>query len=309
MSEMKYVVGPVPSRRLGRSLGVSPIPKKTCNYSCVYCQLGRTNRMTNTRREFFPLKDILDEVEICLRDQGDSIDVVSIVGEGEPTLYSRLGELIRGIQKLTKVPVAVITNGALLQDPGVREELMAADIVLPSVDGYDEDSYRRTDRPHGTIHYEGTWEGLKAFTHSFKGQIYLEIMLMDGINDSPADLKKFKERLGELRYDRVYITTPVRPPAEAGVRVSTPETLKAAAELLGGVSIESLAAGAFSSEIEDDYEAILSIIGRHPMNQHEIRSFLSSRKNGDPDALLKKLGADPAVVPMEYKGYITYRLK
>ena len=152
-------------------------------------------------------------------------------------------------------------------------------------------------------------EGLKTFTHSFPGQIYMEIMLMNGINDSREDLEKFRENLKDLRYDRVYINTPVRPPAEAGVSVSTPETIALATEILGGISIDALASGSFSSEIEDDYEAILSIIGRHPMNQHEIGGFLESRHNPDPAALLERLSRDPAVSPVEYKGYITYRLK
>ena len=308
MSDMKYVFGPVPSRRLGRSLGVSPIPKKTCNYSCIYCQLGRTNKMTNTRKEFFPLEDILAEVELYKDDQ-DKFDVISIVGEGEPTLYSRLGDLLRGLKARIDKPIAVITNGALLCDPQVRADLMEADIVLPSMDSYDEESYRRVDRPYGLLHYDEVFDGLVKFTHEFKGQLYLEIMLMHGINDSEECLQKFKEALTHLDYDRVYINTPVRPPAEADVSVSTPETLQRATELLGGVSIETLAAGGFFSEVEDDYEAILSIIGRHPMNQHEIHGFLESRKVSDIEALMDRLNHDDAVVPMEYKGYVTYRLK
>lgn len=308
MSDMHYVFGPVPSRRLGRSLGVSPIPKKTCNYSCIYCQLGRTNKMTNDRREFFPLEDILREVELCLKDTQD-FDVVSIVGEGEPTLYARLGELLRGIKELTDKPTAVITNGALLADPQVRQELMEADIVLPSMDAWDEITYKKVDRPFGKIHFEDTYEGLKTFTHAFPGQIYMEIMLMDGINDSESSLEGFKKALEGLRYDRVYINTPVRPPAEDNVSVSSAETLERAAELLGGISIETLASGSFGSEIQDDYEAILSIIGRHPMNQHEIGGFLASRGTEDAADILLRLDEDPRVSPVRYKGYVTYRLK
>ena len=308
MCKTKYVFGPVPSRRLGRSLGVSPIPKKTCNYSCVYCQLGRTNKMTNTRQEFFPLADILAEFDRCLSDL-EHCDVVSVVGEGEPTLYARLGELIDGIRARTDKPVAVITNGALLSDPAVRADLSRADIVLPSMDSCDEDTWHRADRPHGRISYQEMLDGLIAFTHSFSGQIFMEIMLMDGINDSPACLEKFKQNLSRLRYDRLYLNTPVRPPAESDVRVSAPETIALASELLGGISIDTLASGSFFSEVADDYEAILSIIGRHPMNQHEISGFLESRGVADPAALLEKLGHDPRVNPVNYKGYITYRLK
>lgn len=308
MRETRYVFGPVPSRRLGRSLGVSPIDKKRCNYSCIYCQLGRTDKMTNTRREYFPLEDILAEFDQCCEELAHC-DVVSIVGEGEPTLYSRLGELIQGIHQRTEKPVAVITNAALMGDAEVREELMEADIVLPSLDSCDEEGWRRIDRPHGHLRYEESFQGLVDFTHAFSGQIYLEIMLMKGINDSPAQLEQFREKLALLRYDRLYLNTPVRPPAEAEAQVCDGETLARAAELLGGVSIESLAEGGFFSEISDDYEAIFSIIARHPMNQHEIRSFLEGRKNPDPEALLTRLGQDTKVEPVEYKGYVTYRLR
>lgn len=308
MSETNYVFGPVPSRRLGRSLGVSPIPNKTCNYSCAYCQLGVTRHRTDQRQEYFPLEDILGEFDRCLEDL-EHCDVVSIVGEGEPTLYARLGDLIRGIHARTQKPVAVITNGSLLWDPAVRADLCEADIVLPSLDSYDEASWHRIDRPYGHHKYQEVFQGLVDFSHQFTGQLYLEIMLMDGVNDSPACLEQFRQLLTQLRYDRVYINTPVRPPAEPNIHVSSPQAIQQATELLGGISIDALASGGFFSEIQDDYDAILSIIARHPMNQHEITGFLESRQNPDPAALLARLGQDPQVNPVEYKGYITYRLR
>lgn len=308
MTNPKYVFGPVPSRRLGRSLGISPIPKKTCNYSCIYCQLGRTDKMTNERREFFPLEDILAEAEQYLKNSS-LYDVISIVGEGEPTLYSNLGKLIEGIKRLTDKPVAVITNGALLYDEKVRHELSSADIVLPSMDSFDEESFRKTDRPIGTLHFSEVFEGLKKFTHQFEGKIFMEIMLMDGINDDRASIEKFKEALSHLKYDRVYINTPVRPPAEERAKISSKQAIEAAVNSLGGISIDSLTTGSFFSEIEDDYDAILSIIGRHPMNQHEIRGFLESRKNASPEKILERLHQDERIEPEEYKGYITFRLK
>ena len=308
MSELKYVFGPVPSRRLGRSLGISPIPKKTCNYSCIYCQLGRTDKMSNERKEFFPVQDMLEEFEQYLKDS-DKFDVVSIVGEGEPTLYLKLGELLRGVKKRTDKPVVVITNSALMSDPEVRKDLMEADIVMPSLDSCDEKTWKRIDRPHGRLDYEKSYEGLIEFSKAFTGQIFMEIMLMDGINDDEASLLKFKELLKNIRYDKLYINTPVRPPAESYAKVSSPEALARACELLDGISIEALAGGGFFSEIEDDYEAILSIIGRHPMNQYEIGGFLESREAENAEALFERLAEDPAVRLMEYKGYVTYRLK
>lgn len=308
MSRLKYVFGPVPSRRLGHSLGVSPIIKKACNYSCIYCQLGRTDKMTNTRKEFFPVKDILNEFREYLKDE-QKFDVVSIVGEGEPTLYSKLGELIRGLKSLTDKPVAVITNSALMGDPDVRAELMEADIVLPSLDSFDERSWHKIDRPHGKLVYKDVFNGLVEFTHNFKGQIYMELMLMDSINDDNESIDKFKELFSKLSYEKLYINTPVRPPAEDYAVVSSKERINYACKVLGGISIDALASGSFFSEIEDDYEAILSIIGRHPMNQHEISGFLDSRNVKNADELFDRLNKDDNVIPTEYKGYITYRLK
>lgn len=307
MSELKYVFGPVPSRRMGRSLGISPIPKKTCNYSCVYCQLGRTNKMTNKREEYFLLEDILSEFDS--HHDEDSYDVITIVGEGEPTLYSRLGELIVEIKKRSKKPVAVITNGALLYDKNVRSELMNADIVLPSLDSYNEEMFKRIDRPYGRIKFNEVWEGLVDFTNEYKGQIYMEIMLMNGVNDDEESLLEFKNLLEQIKYDRLYINTPVRPPAEEYIEESSKESIQKAVEILKGVSIDMLSSVGFSSDIEDDYQAVISIIGRHPMNQFEIRSFLESRENKDIDKLMQQLSKDDKVQKMDYKGYCTYRLK
>ena len=306
-SELKYIFGPVPSRRLGESLGVSPIPEKTCNYSCVYCQLGRTNKRIAKRDEYIPLEKILEEFD-SIQNIDDKCDVITIVGEGEPTLYSRLGDLIIELQLRTNKPIAVITNGALLCDEEVRNELMSADIVLPSLDSVSEYMYKRVDRPHGSLDYNSVYDGLVTFSNDYKGELYLEIMLMDGINDSDEDLLKFKEQVRKIRYDRLYINTPVRPPAEKSVKESSKETIKKAVEILGGISIDSLASGTFGSDIEDDYEALLSIIGRHPMNQHEITSFLKSRNNSNMDDIFTSLNNNEKVIKKEYKGYITYYL-
>ena len=306
--EYRYIFGPIPSRRLGRSLGVSPIPKKVCNYSCIYCQLGRTDRMTNSRRSYFPPQEILEELSSYLKGAPD-FDVVTLVGEGEPTLSADLGLLIRGIQHLTDKPVAVITNGALLGEESLREELMAADIVLPSLDAPDEATFRRVDRPMGSIRFEESIRGLETFAREYKGQLWVEVMLVGGVNDSDAHLEGFRKILSRVRHDRVYINTPVRPPAEEWAAVASPERIHAACQALGGISIEMLSAGSFFSEIPDSYEAILGIIGRHPMNQFEVASFLSSRGEADAAPFLSRLHQDSRVETVPYKGYETFRLR
>lgn len=309
MEEFRYVFGPVPSRRLGNSLGVSPIPQKTCNYSCTYCQLGRTDRMSNRRELFFSVDDILSEFEKYLEDE-DKFDVVTIVGEGEPTLYAGLGELISRIKERTNKPVAVITNGALLSDPQVRKDLAGADLVLPSMDAADEKAFRSIDRPIGSLRFDEVMKGLEVFTHEFTGQIWVEIMLLAGENDDDESLERFRQSLQKVRYDRLYINTPVRPPAESQVSAPSEERVGRAVELLEGISIDMLSAGSFFSEVEDDYEAVISIIGRHPMNQFEVKSFLESREHGaEAEAALERLSQDPKVEVVHYKGITTFRLK
>ena len=308
MNDYRYLYGPVPSRRLGASLGVSPIPERTCNYSCVYCQLGRTTNMTNSRREFFPLEDILEEFHSYL-SQGLPYDVVTIVGEGEPTLYSRLGELIHALKQATDKPVAVITNGALFADPQVRAELMEADIVLPSLDACTPEQYRQIDRPMGGIRFEDVAQGLRAFAREYTGQLWMEIMLVDGMNDDPDSIRAFQQFLADLPHDRVYVNTPVRPPAEGFVHTSSPEAIDAAVRALGGISIDRLTSGSFYSEVEDPYQAILSIAKRHPMNQFEVASFLEIRGIADPGEMLRRLESDPGITVVPYKGITTYRVK
>ncbi len=308
MKEMKYVYGPVPSRRLGVSLGVSPIPKKACNYSCVYCQLGRTDHMTNTRQMFFTVKEIMAEFDEVLRNN-IKFDVVTIVGEGEPTLYLGLGELISEIQKRTDKPVAVITNGALFYDADLRSELYQADIVLPTLDAYDEESFKKINRPHGTIDFKMVNDGLKTFSEEYQGQLWIELMLIDGINEDDESLRKYSEALKELHYDRLYINTPVRPPAETFVKAIDHEKMSHAVDVLGGISIDLLDSQGFHSEIEDHYEAIMSIIKRHPMNQFEIKGFLESRSCKNIDEIFDDLKKDSKVAKVTYKGYDTYRLK
>lgn len=306
--DVRHVYGPVPSRRLGLSLGISPIPRKTCNYSCTYCQLGRTDRLTNTREMFFPLADIVAEFEAALQAPGQ-IDAVTIVGEGEPTLFAGLGELIVELQARTDRPVAVITNGALLYDPRVREELGHADIVLPSMDAWDEPSFRQINRPHGRLRWAEVHEGLRTFSHEFAGELWLEIMLLRGVNDDDAALRRYVELLRGLRYARLYLNAPIRPPAEAEVEAVDHRGMAHAAETLGGTPIDLLASVGFRSQIPDDHEAILSIIGRHPMNQFEIGSFLADRGCADPTELLNRLARNRDVAVVRYRGIDTYRLR
>lgn len=308
MKNYKFIYGPIPSRRLGKSLGVSPIPKKACNYACIYCQLGQTQHMTNRRQMFFEVEEILKEVEAVLQTDID-FDVITVVGEGEPTLYLGLEDLLKGIKAMTDKPLAVITNSGLMYLPEVRQALMSADIVLPSIDGYKAENFKKINRPYGKINFSEMAEGLNIFSKAYPGQLWAEIMLMKGINDREDDFEAYKQVLEQLRYDRLYLNTPIRPPAEQSVEVISDEAMEKAVDKLGGIAINLMATNGFYSEIEDDYQAILSIIKRHPMNQFELNHFLESRGCQTQANLICQLEADPQIQMIVYKGYRTYRLR
>ncbi len=293
---------------MGLSLGISPIPSKVCNYSCVYCQLGKTVLMSNEREEFFKLNDILKEIKEYLTPEL-KFDVVTIVGEGEPTLYLKLGKLIEEIKKLTDKPIALITNGSLLYDKSVREECCKVDIILPTLDAYNEETYRQINRPYGKLKYKDFFKGLVEFSKIFKGQLWLEVMLVKGINDDLQSLFNLKDRIDQVNFDRVYINVPARPPAELWVKIPSKEHIDKAIEILGGISIESLVSYGFQSNIKDSYEAILSIIKRHPMNNFEILTFLQSRNENNITQVFDKLEHSDKIEKIKYKGYVTYRTK
>lgn len=300
------IYGPIPSRRLGKSLGISPIPKKTCNYGCVYCMLDKTTNMINTPQMFYPVSTIIFQLQEVL-DTNIEVDVISIVGDGEPTLYAGLGELIDEIRKITNKPIALITNGATLDNPSIYQACLKTDIILPSVNGYDLHTFKKINRPHKDISFESITQALVKFTHEYQGECWLELMLMDGINDSLEDLLNYKEFIKQFKCDRLYINTPIRIPTEEYVKPVTHTKMIQAMEILNAQGIEDTYSHTFVSSIKDNIEAIHSLIQRHPMNQHEIRSFLKQRKCEDIDYVFKQLEEDASISKKEYRGYITYR--
>ncbi len=308
MTNFKYVYGTVPSRRMGLSVGISPIAEGHCNYSCIYCQLGRTRNMTNKRKRYFDYKDIIGEFKEYI-SKNIKFDVATIVGEGEPLLYSDLGILIGELKLLTDKPIAVITNGALLYDGAVREDLKNADIVLPSLDATNEEMFKKINRPHGSIKFNDVVEGLRIFSNEYNGQLWIETMIVEGINDNRQFFLDLKELLNTINYHKLYINSPVRPPAETFVKQVSKEVIDEAVSILGGISIDKLVSEGFYSEIEDDYEAVLSIIKRHPMNQFEIKSFIEQRKKSNIEDFFKRLNNDDSIEVVNYKNYCTYRLK
>lgn len=306
----QHVFGPLPSRRLGKSVGISPIPPKTCNYSCTYCQLGRTTHLVNERKDWYPLEEILEEVDAFLAE-GLDYDVLSIVGEGEPTLYRPLGALIDALKKRQDKPVAVITNAANLDDPEVFKGLRKADIVLPSLDCVDPKIWRSMHRPARSVNLESILDALVQFSKDYRGQLWLEIMLLGDVNAGKEQIDALVPWVEKIAPDRVYINTPVRPPAEADVHVASAEELQYAAEKLQGIIIDQLTAGLFYSADEDDVSAILALLRRHPMNEFEVCSFCRERRREEDEieAVLQRLEQNADLEVITYKGIRTWRYR
>jgi wyosine [tRNA(Phe)-imidazoG37] synthetase (radical SAM superfamily) len=289
---MRHVYGPVPSRRLGRSLGVDPIPPKTCNWNCVYCQLGRTSPVTNTRRDYFPPDEIVAQVSASLQAHSPGeIDWITFVGAGEPTLHASLGRMIRDVKALCSIPVAVISNGSLLYRQEVCEELKAADAVLASLDAGSGALYRAINRPHPDIRFHRFIDGLTTFSQEYSGSLWLEVMLIKGLNDDELTLREVAAVVGQIEPDEVHITVPVRPPAEYWVAPASEEGLMRAIAILGeSAKILHPATGEFHLSGNDNViDAVIDIISRHPMREVELFRLLNRWPPGRVATALGKL--------------------
>jgi wyosine [tRNA(Phe)-imidazoG37] synthetase (radical SAM superfamily) len=214
MKAYRYLYGPVPSRRLGRSLGIDLVPHKICTYDCIYCQIGDTTEKTLARKEYVPVREIIEEVERFLKEGAPSVDHLSLSGSGEPTLHSQIRSVIEGIKAITSIPVAVITNGSLLYEEEVRQDLLRADIVLPSLDAVSSEVFMKINRPRPGFSVEKVIEGLVEFRKVYKGQIWLEILFCKGINDGKEELLRMKKVVDRIQPDLIHLNTVVRPPSE-----------------------------------------------------------------------------------------------
>jgi wyosine [tRNA(Phe)-imidazoG37] synthetase (radical SAM superfamily) len=280
MSGEHYVYGPVPSRRLGRSLGVDLVPYKVCSYDCIYCQLGRTKEKTILRKPYIPVESILDQLRQKL-EEGVSADYITLAGSGEPTLNSEIGRLIHDIKKKTQIPVAVLTNGSLLSDSRVREAIMEADVVLPSLDAHDQAGFEAVNRPHPEISFDTMVEGLMAFRKAYPGEIWLEVFILDGINATETDAVQFKHWIERVNPQKVHVNTAVRPSAEAYARQVSPEEMAGFCKVLGKRA-EVIAPFKTSqgherrANVEED---LLNLLARRPCTLDDIASGLRVHRN------------------------------
>lgn len=233
---MRYIYGPVKSRRLGLSLGVSLTPYKICNFDCIYCQLGKTTQKATRREEYIEIKEIIDELSSWFKNneqQAGALNYITFSGSGEPTLNIKIGDLISQIKNITAVPVAVITNSSLLSDISVRQALLRAGLIVPSLDAVTQEAWEKINRPDASINIGKIIEGLINLRKEFSGKIWLEVMLVKGVNDDIRQIKKLKEVTDKIRPDKIQLNSPVRATAEPDILPVDKAKLKKIKEILG----------------------------------------------------------------------------
>jgi wyosine [tRNA(Phe)-imidazoG37] synthetase (radical SAM superfamily) len=302
--------GPVPSRRLGRSLGINNIPPKICSYSCAYCQLGRTLKMEVERRAFYESEMVVSDASAQVtraREAGESIDYLTFVPDGEPTLDIHLGQEIERLRPLG-LPIAVISNASLIWRQDVRQDLMAANWVSLKVDAVEQAVWRQTNRPHGSLDLSSILEGVLAFASEYTGELVTETMLVDGVNDGERHLKALASFLTHMQPDRAYLSIPTRPPAEPWALPPDEQTVNRAYHILRKEveQVEYLIgyegnAFAFTGDVE---EHLLSITAVHPMREDAVRQFLA--RAGASWAVVQRLLAENHLVEADYDGHRFY---
>jgi wyosine [tRNA(Phe)-imidazoG37] synthetase (radical SAM superfamily) len=299
---VRYVFGPVKSRRLGVSLGVNNIPYKVCSYSCVYCQLGRTLKLSIERRRYSDACEIVEEVSKALA--GARVDYVTFVPDGEPTLDTELGKAIELLRSRLGVRVAVLTNASLLWMDDVRSDLAEADLVSVKVDAGSEPTWRRVNRPHPRLQFNAVIEGLKLFAREYRGTLISETMLVRGVNDAAEEIERIASILSQVRPSKAYIAVPVRPPAEPWVEPPEPEKLVEAYTVFdrAGLRAELLTTSEPPPPVVpgDIYSYVASTVLVHPLKLSYVEKLAES-SGVSLDELLERLSREGVEV-VEYRG-------
>lgn len=275
----RKVYGPVPSRRLGRSLGIDLVPFKTCTYDCIYCQLGRTTSKTIERTSFSDVDALVDEVRTAA--DRSRPDYITLAGSGEPTLEVRFGDSIEGIKKVTDVPVALITNGSLLWDDEVRRAAALADVVLPNLDAADERFFQWVNRPASGLSLDRVLEGLVRFRERYDGAIWLEVMILAGKTDAEKQISGIAKAAARIRPDCIHLNTPVRPGGSGEARPTQRDRLEKLSRRFvprADVVCDFQRDGEHPSPVEDENaDAVLALLRRRPCTLNEIVVGLDTR--------------------------------
>ncbi|MDI6789982.1 MAG: radical SAM protein [Thermodesulfobacteriota bacterium] len=274
---MAFLFGPVSSRRLGLSLGIDLLPPKICTFDCIYCEIGRTTLRTAKRKEYVPTSEVLKEAENYLQSEAAKIDYVTVTASGEPTLHSKIGDIVSRLKDISPKPVAVITNSSLLHLPEVRQALLKADVILPSLDAVRPDTFRRINRPIRSIRIEQIISGLKDLRQEYTGRIWLEILFVQGINDRPEEVEELRKALKAIQPDRIQLNTVDRPPAEDYAAPLSSARLETIREVLGEraeviVDFKRRIQQGFRPLVESE---ILAMLARRPCTVEDISGLLN----------------------------------
>ena len=300
------IFGPVPSRRLGQSLGINNVKAKTCSYSCVYCQLGRTKQLQLKREVFYNLDQLLKELADYLenlKQKKEKLDYITFVADGEPTLDLNLGQALAGMKKFG-IKTAVISNASLITEAEVRKELKLADWVSLKVDAVSEKIWRKIDRPHGSLDLEKIKEGIQIFSREYKGELATETMLVRGINDQQDELEKIADFIKRLDTTASYIAVPTRPPAEKFVEKAEPEKINLAYQIFKDRNIKTeyligYEGNKFSST-GDLKKDLLNITAVHPLKEEAVQELI--KKTGSSWESAAELIAENKIIVSEYNG-------
>ena len=307
----KYLFGPVPSRRLGMSLGVDLVPHKVCSLNCIYCECGATTKLTTERAEYVPYNEVIQELGRFLGNK-PALDYITFSGSGEPTLNSRIGDILRFIkQNYPDIPVAVLTNGTLLDNKQVREEILDADLVLPSLDVASDLSFRKINRPFHSLNIEDYINGLIEFRKEYKGKIWLEVLIIPGYNNGKQDLELLKEAFIKIQPDSSQLNTLDRPGVIPGLKASDKEELEQIVDFWGLDNIEIIAAAPSRKEVKsfrDDIEsAILETIFRRPCTVDDLVKILGLHIN-EINKYLDVLEADKKIKTIQQERGVFYQI-
>ncbi|OPL16350.1 MAG: radical SAM protein [delta proteobacterium ML8_D] len=308
----KYIFGPVPSRRLGMSLGIDLIPHKICSLNCIYCECGPTTKLTLERKEYVPYNDVVKELNNYFSDNPDP-DYITFSGSGEPTLNSRIGDVLRFIKlKKPNIPVAILTNGTLFYQSQLRKELFDADLVLPSLDAASETSFRRINRPHHGLNIQDYMQGLQDFRNEYKGKIWLEVLIIPGYNDSSEDLKLLKKAFDKIQPDIIQLNTLDRPGAVSDIRAASRTKLQQIVDCWRLDNVEIIASASKRKDIksyrEDMETAILETIYRRPCTLNDLVNILGSHIN-EINKYLDILEADNKIESVRQERGLFYKVK
>ncbi|MGE4489566.1 MAG: radical SAM protein [Kiritimatiellales bacterium] len=272
----KYLFGPVPSRRLGRSLGIDVTPGNVCSFDCLFCQCGCTLKLVTERGEWVPFTEVCAELERWLAEDGGA-DVITFAGSGEPTLYSRLGELIAFIKERSSIPVVLLSNGTLMDRADVRSEAAKADIVKVSLSAWDEASFQKVNRPASDLTFARLLAGEQAFREEFFGELWMEVFLLEGINSEPDQVRQIATAVKRIRPDRIHLNTSVRPPADSVAQPVSKERLAAFCELfVPPAEVIASFPPAAPKSVQINTETLVDLIHRHPATSSQLAAVAGS---------------------------------